>query len=157
MKLAISYFYKIRFFQPWMIPISTAAWDPKYYHDNKGKDYLFIDKRGVINGYRYEALAPGPDCVGLCGGPSQCSSDPSTCKFLSVYRRQLEKIDFDEFIHNLQALETALKARDSSLPQDLIFVLMVYEPPYKACSERGSIQDWVRSHGWECDELIDFT
>ena len=58
MKLAISYFYKIRFFQPWMIPISTAAWDPKYYHDNKGKDYLFVDKRGVINGYRYEALAP---------------------------------------------------------------------------------------------------
>ena len=56
MKLAISYFYKIRFFQPWMIPISTAAWDPKYYHDNKGKDYLFVDKRGVINGYRYEAL-----------------------------------------------------------------------------------------------------
>ena len=74
-----------------------------------------------------------------------------------VYCYITEVLDFDEFIHNLQALETALKVRDSSLPQDLIFVLMVYEPPYKACSERGSIQDWVRSHGWECDELIDFT
>ena len=48
MKLAISYFYKIRFFQPWMIPISTAAWDPKYYHDNKGKDYLFVDTINIL-------------------------------------------------------------------------------------------------------------
>ena len=48
MKLAISYFYKIRFFQPWMIPISTAAWDPKYYHDNRGKDYLFVDLQSFL-------------------------------------------------------------------------------------------------------------
>ena len=46
MKLAISYFYQIRNFKPNMIPVSTARWDPKWYHDGKGAEYNFIDKNG---------------------------------------------------------------------------------------------------------------
>ena len=37
MKIMTSYFYAIRFFKPNMIPISTAKWDPKWYHQNKGQ------------------------------------------------------------------------------------------------------------------------
>ena len=50
MKLAISYFYQIRFFKPYMIPVSTAHWDPAWYHDWAGAAHVFVDKRGVING-----------------------------------------------------------------------------------------------------------
>lgn len=32
MKILISYFYQIRFFKPNMIPLSTAAFDPKWFH-----------------------------------------------------------------------------------------------------------------------------
>lgn len=33
MKFYTSYFYKLRFFTPNMLPFSTAKWDPKWYHN----------------------------------------------------------------------------------------------------------------------------
>ncbi len=68
MKLYTSYFYQVRFFRPNMVPLSTAIWDPKWYHDGKDHAYTFIDKNGVINGIRCEALHPGTSCSGLCHG-----------------------------------------------------------------------------------------
>ena len=69
MKVYTSYFYKIRFFKPNMIPISTAIWDPKWYHQNQGSDHWFIDKNGVINGLRAPVFAPGEvaSAVSSCG------------------------------------------------------------------------------------------
>ena len=42
-----SYFYQIRNFKPNMIPLSTALWDPKWFHKNKGHSFQFKDKNGV--------------------------------------------------------------------------------------------------------------
>ena len=36
---ATSYFYQIRFFRPDMIPLSTARFDPSWYHRNKGHNF----------------------------------------------------------------------------------------------------------------------
>lgn len=33
MKLALSYFYQIRFFKRYMLPVSTTCLDPDWYHD----------------------------------------------------------------------------------------------------------------------------
>ena len=46
MKIMTSYFYQIRFFKPYMIPLSTAKWDPKWFHRNQGQNYQFKDKNG---------------------------------------------------------------------------------------------------------------
>ena len=50
MKFALGYFYQVRFFTPNMIPVSTALGDPKWYHQNKGQQFTFLDKNNVING-----------------------------------------------------------------------------------------------------------
>ena len=42
MNIYISYFYNIRFFPKNLIPISTAMWDPKWYHNFKSDDTVFI-------------------------------------------------------------------------------------------------------------------
>ena len=62
MKLALSYFYQIRNFKHYMIPVSTAVWDPQWFHIDKttkifkdNRSYLFcqlID--GDSKGARYE-------------------------------------------------------------------------------------------------------
>ena len=44
MKFALGYFYQVRFFTPNMIPVSTALGDPKWYHQNKGQQFTFLDK-----------------------------------------------------------------------------------------------------------------
>lgn len=68
MRLYTSYFYQIRFFTPNMVPVSTAVWDPKWYHNFAGQDSVFLDKRSVVNGLRAPALAPGPQLEGTCVG-----------------------------------------------------------------------------------------
>ena len=87
MKIYTSYFYKIRFFKPWQIPISTAVWDPKWFNDFKGQGYRFLDKRNVINGLRCESLHPDKTCQDLCRGLETCDcKDPSKCEFLKRYK-----------------------------------------------------------------------
>ena len=80
MHLYTSYFYKIRFFKPWQVPISTAIADPKWFHAFKSQDYKFLDKNHVINGLRCESLHPDHTCQDLCRGLETCKcKDPSKC------------------------------------------------------------------------------
>ena len=39
MKIYTSYFYQIRFFKPNMIPLSTAKYDPSWFHKGLGWKY----------------------------------------------------------------------------------------------------------------------
>ena len=45
MKIYISYFYAVRFFKPYQIPMSTAVWDPKWWRGVKRelRWYLFLE------------------------------------------------------------------------------------------------------------------
>lgn len=147
-KIYTSYFYNVRFLKPWQVPISTACFDPRWFHDFKGLSHKFVDKRGVLNGLRAECLHPDSSCSDLCRGPETCASkDPSRCEFLRRYSIQLSKISRDLYFKKLAALQKALQAK-LSLPclPDLIF--LVHEPPYKACSERSALQ-----HFLGCQEL----
>ena len=143
-----SYFYNVRFLKPWQVPLSTACFDPRWFHDFKGPSHKFIDKRGVLNGLRAECLHPDSSCSDLCRGPETCTSNgPSACEFLRRYSIQLSKINRGLYFKKLAALQKALQAK-LSLPclPDLIF--LVHEPPYKACSERSALQ-----HFLGCQEL----
>ena len=82
MKISTSYFYQIRFFTRNMIPVSTAIWDPKWFHtgNNIGE---YRDKNGVWNGIRMPILSPLKIAPDTC---SQCVvKDPSDCKFQNSY------------------------------------------------------------------------
>ena len=56
MILRTSYFYQIRNFKPNMIPVSINLSDPKWYHNNKNKHHVYIDRRNIINGIRFEYM-----------------------------------------------------------------------------------------------------
>ena len=42
MNILISYFQQIRYFKPYMIPVSTAMWDPKWLETNTLKQYVEV-------------------------------------------------------------------------------------------------------------------
>ena len=146
MHLYTSYFYKIRFFKPWQVPISTAIADPKWYHDFKDQGYKFLDKRNVINGLRCESLHPDHTCQDLCKGLETCKcKDPSKCQFLKNYRLQLQHLDKDKILKKFQALADKI---EKTYGHEADIVLIVHEPPYKACSEREALQE-----AFYCTEL----
>lgn len=153
-KVYTSYFYKIRFFEPNMVPLSTAVWDPKWYHNLKGNNMVFIDKRGVINGLRIYQLHPDKTCDFYC---EQCkkTKDPATCDFLKKYAEQLDRIDFNVFMANLENYLEVIKTEYLKTDKDLIPVFMVHEALGNPCSERRTIQDWFGKNGVPCSEWFE--
>lgn len=152
-KVYTSYFYQIRFFKPNMIPLSTAVWDPKWYHAFKDQDTVFIDKNGVLNGCRFEAMHPDNTCADLCRGPETCQTgDPAQCQFLINYWKQLDSLNFNLVIKNLETylldIQKILNFEELAIP-----VFIVHEAPDNPCSERIVIQRWFNENGVCCKEL----
>lgn len=137
MNIYTSYFYQIRNFKPWMIPVSTALSDPAWYRPPEGKEY-YIDKRGIICGLRYEPLIV-KDVPPLCPCPYQGEGLPH-CDFLREYKRSLYQKDKEKI---LKAFEFCL----NKFYADTI-VLIVYEAPDNPCSERKALQEF-----FNCEEL----
>lgn len=154
MYIMTSYFYQIRFFTPNMIPLSTAVWDPKWFHQNKGQDFQWKDKNGVWNGLRAEPFAPGPTCEHLCRGPEYCNNgDPQSCPFLRTYRTQLDSLDFKEIIQRIYKIGKTIQAEEG-FTEEPIVVLIVHEATDNPCSERCVIQEWFRDNGYPIEEFI---
>lgn len=152
MQIQTSYFYQVRFMKPNMIPLSTAKWDPKWFHQNKGQSYQFKDKRGVWNGLRAEPFVPGDSCDGLCRGRKYCENDPDICPFLKEYRHQLDQLNFDSIIERFEKLGKIIQA-DEGFTEEPILVLLVHESYSNPCSERWVIQDWFQDHNFPIHEF----
>ena len=142
--IKISYFYKVRFFSPNEIPISTAIFDPKWFHLNRDQSYTYRDKRGVINGLRAPIFAPGPRCEGLCHGPEGCKNSPENCDFLQMYHVQLKHLNFKDTVETLEKL-AKLMGGDTA-------VLLVHEAPTNPCSEREVLKLWFKENNYELEE-----
>lgn len=144
MNIYISYFYNIRFFPKNLIPISTAMWDPKWYHSFKSDDTVFIDKRGIINGLRAYMLSPykieNCECI-------NCKShkDTSICSFIKQYHDYIFSLNFDEVYKYLSNISH--KFNDSDI------CLMVYEKQDNQCSERSTLVKWFSQNGIEVKEF----
>lgn len=150
MRIYTSYFYQIRFFTPNMIPLSTAMWDPKWYHENQSQSHVYKDKRGILNGMRCLSLVPGPHCSGDCRG--DCANpSPNTCDFLKHYREQLDQINFQEFLKELKMLADST-AQIMNIHEDMIICLIVHEAPSNQCSERVVIQEWFKDNNFPINE-----
>ena len=147
MILYTSYFYQIRFFPENLIPLSTAVYDPAWFHAGKGQDYEFKDKRGVMNGVRAPIFVPIMDEV-YCG--PECKLQPPDCIFLTKYREQLDKLNYDEIMERLQLLHDAICNEQGF--DDCDFALIVHEAPWKKCSERIVIQQWFQDRGYNIQE-----
>ncbi len=146
MKIYTSYFYQVRFFKPWQIPLSTAVYDPKWFHEGQGQHHVFIDKNGVINGLRSEKLHPGKSCDGLCHG-TPCDYTPSSCAFLAAYRKQLFSISKEKYLNDLLAFTEKVKTI-LGFSEEPELMLIVHEAPWKECSERSVLQEFFGCNEW---------
>lgn len=153
MKIVISYFYQIRHFKPNMIPLSTAVFDPKWYHNFEGYDRVWLDKNKIINGLRCKPLVPGESCKDLCKGTDNCEEqNPLECLFLKNYRNQLEQIDFRDLIAKFERASSKIQEA-YNIEDEPIIVLIVYETPDNKCSERQILIDWFKFNGYNLEEL----
>lgn len=152
MAIYTSYFYQVRFMRPTDIPMSTAVWDPKWFHDFKGQDYMFLDKRGVLNGLRASMFAPDDTCKDLCRGLENCPGrGQPICQFLSNYRKQLDKLDAHQLSKFLEQLAPMLQKATGN-PGPFNHILLLHEAPTNPCSERGVIQQWFAAAGITVEE-----
>lgn len=147
MQIYTSYFYQIRNFKPYMIPVSTALSDPFWYRPPHGEYY--IDKRGVINGLRYEPLI----VQGYCQHQCPCEEkNVNKCIWLQEYRKLLSALDINIITKAFKHCQDFV-AKKLDLQQEPIIVLIVYETPQNLCSERAALQDFFTIHGYPCKEL----
>ena len=144
MKIATSYFYQIRNFKPWMIPVSTAISDPAWYKPPNGEEY-YIDKRGIICGLRYEPLVV--QLNGTHGCPCEDRSEAPACPTMLEYERLLNSlVDKDRTLKAFNYCANKFKRPFDE--EEPIIVLMVYETPKNPCSERYALQRF-----FNCKEL----
>jgi hypothetical protein len=142
-----------------MIPISTALWDPKWYHKNSYNKYeKFIDKNGVINGLRIELLNPlnpdnneTQDCR-LCTENDKIKYN-GNCQFLNDYYNKISKINFDRFMKYLNDIAISVQNQLGFSHEPLI-VLIVHETPKNPCSERIILQKYFSDNNNYLPELI---
>lgn len=140
MKVWTSYFYMVRFLRPYHIALSTALYDPKWFHAFRGQKHLFVDKNGVLNGLRAEVLHPGASCEGLCSG-RPCALSPGSCSFLKEYRRQIFSLDRSALEESFSALGGRVRDR-LGFREEPEIVLLVHEAPSNPCSERIVLQEF---------------
>lgn len=142
MKLYTSYFYQIRNMPRTIICLSTVYSPPKYeVKDSTGQPAIII---------RCNPLIPGKACEGLCEG--KCNpKHPKDCAFLRVYREQLDKIDFNDFMDKLLDLRARL-LDDFPDREDFDFAFVFFEKYDNPCSERWPVQEWLRAHDIEVEE-----
>ena len=157
MKLATSYFYQIRHFKQWYIPISTALSDPDWYRPREGQEY-FLDNRGIVCGLRYEPLIVQQEGTHTCFGPESCWY--ANADIRDPYGKEIPcptMIEYEQLLHSLVNKERTLQAfeycaakfkKELDLPCEPVIVLMVYETPDNRCSERAALQRF-----FNCKEL----
>jgi len=162
-KIYISYFYQIRFFTPNMLPLSTAIYPPEWYQ-KVGYGNYFVDKNGVVNGLNIdEFIFPksiydneiwdedkcGPNCK---YGGDMIGKEPSEwCSFMKKYYEYLKKRDLiniiNKYTYHAERVFNAMFNKNIDT-----LVLIVHEPPTKACSERLVLQRYFADYGIELKE-----
>ena len=160
----ISYFYQIRNMKPNMLPVSTAMWDPKWFHDDKRGRWKYMDKNGVINGvrmidlmmplYKWEELVKRNESCEHCGINNGANGSwiSGMCPFMKEYAKCIREKnpDFQKFINFCDGYLQFLNQRLNLCLDTIIFI--VHEAPSKGCGERPELQRWFAENGMELKE-----
>ena len=153
MKIKISYFYQIRFFQPYMIPLSTCAFDPQWFHAfTKDYSFVFKDKRNVYNGLRAEPLHIPYDINHECG-TDLCSKHPNECNFMKKYKDYIYSLNFEDIYQRCERIGNLIKSIEK-FEEEPVIILIVYETPKNPCSERIILKQWFKDNGYELEEYL---
>ena len=139
--------------KPYQIPMSTADWDPKWFHNFQGQDTVWKDKNGVWNGIRLPVLSPShccsipPECIKCTG-----ERHPESCSFIKDYSEGLHtKVNFSELLEMINKTAEYIQQLEGFKEEPEI-ILIVHESSNEPCSERGSIQNLFAEYGIECTE-----
>lgn len=172
MKIYISYFYQVRNMNAFILPVSTAKYDPFWFHpDVKNpktgwhsiSSYgMYLDKNRVLNGRRIDELV-FPEgswkrleqnncaCTQVCFRKDGITDDTETwCPFMVEYLAYLESLDFDSVILLLKKYADDYRQRYGLPHVDV--VLLVHEAKSCKCAERPVLQKWFSMHGIELEE-----
>lgn len=156
MKFYITYFYNIRFLKPNQIPMSTAMWEPRWFHN--GHEREFVDKRGVYCGLRaqpflltQEALEESKASHEFCGKNCSFLYKAPNCGFMKAYRHQLTKLNKAKVLDYFEKVAQTVKNKIEYEGEPEI-VLLVYEKPEIKCAERPVIVEWFKNNGLEIEE-----
>lgn len=147
MKLLSSYFYQIRNFPENYVPLSTVIWDPRWFHKNLYQQYEFIDKRGILNGLRWELVVPKMilnECPCSKKDEYNGKSQPP-CQYLHEYKCYLKSLDSEEVWKDLLNFKLKIKKALHLKYDTLQLVLMFHEKEGNPCSERNVLIPYLRS------------
>lgn len=151
MKVMISNFSQIRNFKENMLPLSTALWGPKWYHNFQGRGTTFVDKRNIFCGLVFDPFVPDSTCEGLCNGTCN-PKHPESCSYLKNYKSQLDALDFDKMMNRAEIIVNEyITKRDISAEPVAVFI--VYESVDNPCSERWPLVQYFKEHGIKLPEF----
>ena len=129
MKYRISYFGQLKNFTANMMPVSTVAFEQKWF---QGK----VERMP-------ELVCPMEIAHQLEEKGEMCKKDcplHAPCAFMTKYKEYLDTLDFDKILLKLELLTLKHPAVDT-------IVLMVYEKYDVPCAERPVLQAWFKEHG----------
>lgn len=144
-KWSITYFYNVRHLTKNQMPLSTAIFPPKWYAESN-RSKAFLDKNLVINGLTIHEFVPKSAEECPC-----TEKNPINCSFLKMYRKQLHELDFEKIISSYEDLARKI-SNIVHIEIDEI-VLLVYEKPTNACSERVALKELFHNNGLTLEEL----
>lgn len=146
-----SNFYQVRNMPKDMLPLSVNQGEPKWFHDNKGRNYIFQDKRGVWNGGYIDEISSSnlncnsDECINCVNGEKEKRND---CAFIKAFLEKLQKLDFKKTIIKLTKLAEHFKCNS------ICFV--VFEKPEIICGERVAIKKWFEENNTHIEEFFPF-
>ena len=150
-KIYTASFYQVRNLEPNMIPFSTAAGEPAWYHDNQDREHTFIDKRGIYNGLVAEPFQFDSSLLKHVPCSKNCNLKPFKCPFMRAYRESIEKYSFEYIIDYLYNKVESVREL-THFKGDPTVILLVYEHPSCPCAERPVIQKYFEDHGYSVTE-----
>lgn len=159
MKVYLSDFYQIRNMPSNYVPLSTAIYDPKWYHKNQGNNFVFVDRRGVLNGLRVEWLNPQSVDANGCPCPFIKKGLNGKCKFLLEYEKGLHNLskDFLNLVFKKFLKVAAQYLSHEDYLKGLHPVLIFHEAPDNPCSERWPLKSYLSDLGYEVEEFKPFS
>ena len=137
-----------------MIPVSTAMFDPKWYHDNDFDGRLFWDKNGVINGLRcYQLIFNSKDYQNWCSDTCEYRGTGG-CPYLTAYKKMLGMVSWSDLLDFFKQVITYVVNHncDWGNVDKYNICLIVYETPSAVCSERTVLKEWVKENGYDLVE-----
>lgn len=154
MKVSVGSFYQVRFFDSSVIGLSTAMWDPAWFHGFADKKTVFVNEKGFVCGLKApDFILPLSDYEELerrhvdCG--NHCTHDSPNCEFMKAYRKHLESIGYEDIMRHLRIIADKYDEQGfNKTDKPTEIVLLVHESVKKNCAERVVIKQFFDDY-WD--------